>query len=539
MSDADDHVPGLAEAQRVYLAYIDSGGADASGLRQAASDYRRALSAMPGGHPLRLRATANFMACLRVLFVGNGDAALLDEAIDRGRRELARAGAQAPVPLAFSMNLAGVLNTRFQRTGNLADVDGAIGLYRAVVGCGASLRPQECVALMSNLAFTMRARYEVTGNVADLTESVELARRAYEAATGHDRLKVAYIVSSILTLRYRHFGDSDDLTEAQRLATEVVAQAPRSHVELAGYLAHLAALERDVFHRTGDGHARQRAGALYERLLHMLGTAESIRPVVMANWTLMLETATGVLDPAQWLKNDVSHRPDLGLVALMLPRLRAAARQAEGTAHQPRALAALARAHLSLDTAQQSDNDLWSAVEAATAAVRGTPFDHPDRAQWQVVAAAALLTRWNRHHRDADLEAAGEQLTAAAQNHLASPAVRIQAAHALLTVRMATGDIVGADAVSRLAVGLLPLVTWRGASRPDQEFRLAAAADISRDAAAAALMGGSPTNAVELNEAGRAVLWTGILHGRSDLSAVRTASPLLADELTRVRRALA
>lgn len=86
MVGVDDDVRGLADAQWAYEADVGSGDADTSELPGPVVDHRRALSALPAAHPLRLPATANRTVRLRVLFLRGGDAALL-EGLSGGSRE--------------------------------------------------------------------------------------------------------------------------------------------------------------------------------------------------------------------------------------------------------------------------------------------------------------------------------------------------------------------------------------------------------------------------------------------------------------------
>ncbi|GGM88810.1 hypothetical protein ACFFX1_34060 [Dactylosporangium sucinum] len=522
MSGADDRVPDW--------------------LPRALSRDWRALFFLPRKHPRHLDTTAGLMGDLRALYLARGDVTLLDEGINRGCRELKRAGSRTSVPPDFHAGLAGLLQARYQHGGDPADIEEALRHIRTALERAGTVAPEQSPKLMCNLAFTLRSRFEAAGDFADLSEALDLARRAHQEAPPTLRPKTAYMLSTILAVRFTKLGESADLVEARLLAADVVAQLPDDHPELAAYVAHLAAVEMNVYRRTGDPHAREQAGLHHERLLDRLDTVEAIRPVVVANWSLMLEADIDYLDPAQWLQPggpSTEREPYVRLARRMLPELQAAARQAEGTAYWSHAMVAVARTYLSIYAAGRRDDDLRSAVAAAAVAVRSTPPDEPDHADARMVAAAVRLASAVRHDTLSDVTAVESHLAAVVHHRLARPAMRVRAARFLTSVRMALQDPAGALAVSRLALDLLPLLVWPGTSRPDREFRLALAADVGRDAAAAALSQGRLADAVEVNEAGRAVLWSGVLSMRADLAGVAAAAPELARELTRVRLALA
>jgi hypothetical protein len=88
------------------------------------------------------------------------------------------------------------------------------------------------------------------------------------------------------------------------------------------------------------------------------------------------------------------------------------------------------------------------------------------------------------------------------------------------------------------AVHLLPLLAWRGVSRPSRERLLQDWAGLAADAAGCAIAAGQPDRAVELLEQGRGVLWSQILETRTDLTQLRQVAPELATRLDEVRREL-
>ncbi|MFD4231396.1 CHAT domain-containing protein, partial [Streptomyces sp. NPDC058545] len=178
-------------------------------------------------------------------------------------------------------------------------------------------------------------------------------------------------------------------------------------------------------------------------------------------------------------------------------------------------------------------SDLDQAVTTAQEAVDAIPTDHPDRAVSLSILGAALRVRFERAGQLSDLDAAASALTEAWGVASAAPSVRIRAAAdvAGLVARSEAGR--AADA-AEAAVRLLPEVTLRQLGRGDQQHALGGFAGLAGDAAALALAdpGGTrserATRALQLLEAGRAVLLSQALDARSDLTDLNRQRPDLA-----------
>jgi hypothetical protein len=86
-----------------------------------------------------------------------------------------------------------------------------------------------------------------------------------------------------------------------------------------------------------------------------------------------------------------------------------------------------------------------------------------------------------------------------------------------------------------VAVGLLPVVAWHGLDLATREDQLAEWSGLAAEAAACAVADGQPERAVELLEMGRSVLWTQLVHTRTDLARLAERSPDLAAGLDALR----
>jgi hypothetical protein len=179
-------------------------------------------------------------------------------------------------------------------------------------------------------------------------------------------------------------------------------------------------------------------------------------------------------------------------------------------------------------------DDLDAAIIALRTAERQIGQDTPERALILHRLSGGLFQRSAGSDRRDALDAA----RAASGVDTAPAQVRALAAVRWAAIAGEEGDLAEAIQGYERAVAMLPLLTWRGLSRVDQERQLSQFSDISTDAAAAAIGADRPELAVELLEQARTVLWSQRLDTRSDLTALREIRPDLAQRLGELRAAL-
>jgi tetratricopeptide (TPR) repeat protein len=198
-----------------------------------------------------------------------------------------------------------------------------------------------------------------------------------------------------------------------------------------------------------------------------------------------------------------------------------------------RAAALLGRARNAGDV-----EDAEAAVAAASAAVEMTPPENPERAAhlFNLGRAHALLfSQFSRTDALSEGLAALRSATAVA----AAPAyLRVGAARDWGRLAWSGGDPHAALAGFELSIELLPVLAWHGQDRGGQERVLAEVAGLASQATAAALATGAPERGIELLDAGRSVLWTQLLQIRTDITALSTAAPQLAEKLDQIRSLL-
>ncbi|GHJ47596.1 CHAT domain-containing protein [Catellatospora sp. TT07R-123] len=452
----------------------------------------------------------------------DGEPERLDEALRLSRRQ-PQTGAGGD---HARLNLAMIRLARHRLTGDTGDLDAAItdlvGLADGAAGTAIEFLRVPVVAVQLGRALLGRSR--ITGDAGDLAAAIERLRAAAAACPPEHTQAPAVQASLAEALLNRH----------ARLGTQADLDA-----SIVAYRAAVAATTTRSRHR--DFYQGELSRALLTRY-GLRGDAADAREAVDASWSAL------AVSPAV-----AGHRagPLTGFGAALLGRYRAdgdpadldeavtaltwaVAAGRDGT-EAAGTVAELVRALLLRSGAHGDASDLEL---AQTELVRAEPAPgHPDRGLLLLRWGQVLAARFGQGEQDCG-DAAYRRFARAAADPVAAAAIRFQAATAAAALATGRDDAVAAADAYALAVELLPLLVWRGLDRTDQERWLIEAGAVTADAAAWALAAGRPRRAVEVVEAGRAVLWDLVLQLRTDLRDLAAAYPDRAAALESVRAAL-
>ncbi|MBB5868622.1 tetratricopeptide (TPR) repeat protein [Allocatelliglobosispora scoriae] len=184
----------------------------------------------------------------------------------------------------------------------------------------------------------------------------------------------------------------------------------------------------------------------------------------------------------------------------------------------------------------QDEQDLEEIIMLGAQALATLSPGRFERSMLLDLLANALLIR---HLRDGDSgdgwREAARLWEEAARDELLPALSRLTAARRWGQVAMTAGEWHEACRAFTIAIDVLPLLAWRGLDHEDAQEALAPTRGLAGEACAAAIAAGQPDLAVELLEQARGVLWTQLLDGNTDLTALREDHPQLADEMEAVR----
>ncbi|MEV4394923.1 hypothetical protein [Nonomuraea sp. NPDC049607] len=512
-------VQGLLRALATLLADRYRDGRASADLDEATRLAHRLMAeAPPGGEDAR-EARTLMARVLAFRFEHTGELDSLLEAV-RLMREATGVAHSTP---ADHGQLAVVLRKLHERTGSPEALREAIAAHRTAM----AMAPQDehRASSSSNLAFALRNEFELSGDRQSLDEAIKVAGDAVEATPGDTVERVDHLVNlaTALQTRYQHFGDSADLERAVDLYRRSLTGPLPGTDQQVTCLLNLAQalLDRHAARRSDEDLAT--AVALTERAAGLLPDGHPRVPAALAGQALALAArasgpdlrrAIGLLERAvDGLPDDDPMRSFLlsNLGRFLRDRFSEAGDQA----------------------------DLRRAVEVSEAGLAHTPPESPFHSQLLLNLGSAHADLFGQSGASASADRALDCWRRAALSATAATSVRMTCAiaWARMSARLSPGSPGTIEAFGT-AIELLPVLTWPGLPRDDQERMLRPTMLLAGDAAGAALDAGDAGLAVAFLDQGCSVLWSHLLATRSDLSELRERDPALAARLDAVRHRL-
>jgi tetratricopeptide (TPR) repeat protein len=488
-----------------------------TGSRQHAADgiavCRRAVALAPAGHPDRARLLTYLSSACRQLFELTGTPAMIEEAATVARAAVAESPS-ADLRTSALGELGTALTLWHRQAGDIRRLDEAVAALRTAT----AVKPTE--VLRSHLASALLDRYLATGDTTALNESITSARQAIADTTPDDPLRPLRknLLGRMLWHRGDQAGDREALAEAITVLREAAAETPADHMLQLSIHTNLGAAYAVGHHVTGAPDALDAAVAAHQRVVDQVPADHPKRGLYLGN-----------LGASRYAKYRATRTTD-ALDAAIESMLNAVA---DTPAHHlPAVLSNLASMALDRHERTGTTADLELAVSSARRAVDLLPDDHP----WR---CAALTTLGQAHQAGGRIDEGLRELRQAAEQESAPVATRIDAARLWGDTAHGAGRLDTALVAYSTAVELLPLLSGRELRQADQEQHLARHHGVVGDAAACAVTLGRPERAVELLEAGRAILATQVLENRNDLGELHVRAPELAARLAALREELA
>jgi CHAT domain-containing protein len=522
-SEAEDRIAALAQlgtALTVRFRHQQQPG-DAEAAVDA---YREAVTlARDAADPQTPILVANLAGAM--LLAGATDLPSLNGVITLIDNELP--GADGRGAQALLSNLAMALRHRFQLTRAETDLIRAVRAARR----RADLLPAEGAAranALATLAVMLGTLFEMTGRPADLTAAVTAARDAVTARDPDRMIRAGHLTNlgNLLRIRYEQYRSREDLDEGISVNAEARVTAPDHRAATAMWSNTSAAL-RERFRMARD--PADLTAAIDAARSGLAVASPGSQYVVPCT----IHLACALLDHHH-------DNPSVDVVREAVTLLRAAA---EGLSPDHRFYGpAQVNLGVGLRTLYEMTGeraDLDAAVLAGRAGHTTLTIDDPSRAVDALNLGQSLQTCFEQTADDEDAEAAVALFQEAVEAVAAPAQVRMDAARAWANLESDRNFGSPASVTAyRTAIGLMPLVAWRGLPSAEREDLLAGYAGLVDDAAAAAIQAGRLAEAVELVDAGRAVLWAQWLATQGDFSELAADAPALSARLRELRAVL-
>lgn len=258
---------------------------DEGRLHEALNLADAAVAATSPGPALARYLTTRSMARAALARL-DGDRGLLDTAIEDARAASNQPAGPVPDRMEVINSHAMLLAERYDLVGDSADLDASIALYEGFLGePGAAMDADARPALLTNLATDLLSRFERDRRPADVQRAAALADEAI-AATHPASVHLAARHDTAGRIRAAiadHFGSDPDARRAEQHAQAAVEATPAASPDHAHYLNNWAMWVTDVWDRTGDPAALQRAIGLLESALTAARDEGRLRATISFN----------------------------------------------------------------------------------------------------------------------------------------------------------------------------------------------------------------------------------------------------------------
>ncbi|KAG9033764.1 hypothetical protein FRB95_014252 [Tulasnella sp. JGI-2019a] len=489
------------------------------------------LSLCLAGHPHRALTLCTLADELRKRFGETGKIVDLEESICHLQEALTLHPIGHPDRGSTLESLGNLLGMRSGQTGNRVDLEESIGHHQEALTLHPIGHPDRA-ATLNNLGNGLDARFGQTGNMVDLEESV---RHQQEALTlcpiGHpDRALILHNLGNGLETRFGQMGNMVDLEESIRHQQEALTLRPIGHPDRAQSLNNLGTVIVMRFGQTGnmvdlEESIRHQQEAL---TLHPIGHPD--RASTLNNLGNGLETRFGKMEHMVDLEESIRHQQE----ALTLCPI----------GHPDRA-STLTNLGNGLNVRfGQTGNiaDLEQSICHHREAVTLRPIGHQDRAKTFNNLGIALTRRFMLTGNMADLQESVQHYTNIVHETLSGLSDRLTGARNWITTARENGLESLEDAYSAYMDLLDHSLLLSASSIPETHSHMVRirgrGLNVTEDATSYAIKKHRLSEAVEIAERGRALLFTQLGNYRTRLDDLEVVNNSLADRLRALSTAL-
>ncbi|KAL5531839.1 hypothetical protein ACEPAF_5402 [Sanghuangporus sanghuang] len=260
-------------------------------LEESIGLYRAALDLHPEGHANRTTVLNNLAGSLTARYERDAGTDDLEESIVLRRASLDSLPRAHPDYSNSLNDLACSLKVRFEKEQRADDLEEAIELHRAALRLRPEGNPGQSISL-NNLASCLRIRFQQRRRAEDLEESIELHRAALALRPkGHaKRSEVLNDLAICLSTRFEQDGRADDLEESIQLHRDALGLRPEGHPIRSKSLKNLASSLKIRFQQSGKVEDLEESIKLHRAALALCPEGHKDRFMSMNNLAVVLNT---------------------------------------------------------------------------------------------------------------------------------------------------------------------------------------------------------------------------------------------------------
>ena len=569
-NDELEHIPQALKFLGMVLVSRSHRSGSVDDAERAVTAIEQGLQCIPDDDPDVPSYLLELSNALLLQFEGTGSMDLLDRAIEATDRAIELVPDDERT--IYLASLTRPLTLRFERTGSMTDINRAItaveeslksesyddservatmlltlgvalerrfhsteamdDINRAIIALehAIELIPKDhasAIASLNNLGIALQIRFERTGSLDDVDNAIKVLEEAVAIVPkDHPSLATCYgNLGKGLARRFRWTGSLNDLDRALKVTEDAANLIPKGHPHRGTCLNDLGAHLRQRFDRTGSLDDLVRSVSVLEESLATVPKDSPTIAVQLNNLGNALNTLvekTGSMD-------DINRAVSLQEQAVVIT--------SRSNEHPKLAswCSNLAVSLLIRFNMNGSMDDIQNAIVKLKQALDLTPKDDPKLASRLSTLGDVLLSQYQRTNSAEDRDLAITLKEQAARALMSPPFDRIKATYMPLSVLISL-DPYKAKALLQEAVRLLPLLSPRFLKQTDQQHNISQFSGITSRAVSISLQcGDEPYEALQLLELGRGVLASLQIDIRSDISALKTSHPSLAQQFEKIR----
>ncbi|KAG9031801.1 hypothetical protein FRB95_002293 [Tulasnella sp. JGI-2019a] len=503
---------------------------NAEDLEQSIRHHQEALTLCPIGHPERIKSLNDLSDGLNTRFGRTGSMADLDQSICYQQEALTLCPIGHQDHASILTNLGNRLYIRFQQTGHVADLEESIRHNQEALILRPIGHPER--VLIPNPAVGLDIRFGWTGNVTNLEESIGHLQEALTLCPiGHPhRASTLNNLGGRLDTRFERAGNMADLEESIRHHQEALTLRPVGHPERASTLNNLGNRLDSWFERTGDLTYLEESIHHHQEALTLCPIGHPHRASTLNNIGVVLETRFEQTGNITDLETSIQNYRE----ALTL----------RPTGHPDRA-SSLNNLGFGLDKRfgrTENMTDLEESIRLHQEALALRPIGHPDRAISLDGLGNVFYTRFGRTANIADLEESIQHYTDAAGQTLSPLSHRLTAAHNWILVARRNGleslEAAYSTYMDLLDRSLLLSASSIPATHAQIAYTYKDGINVTEEATSHAVKKHRFSEAVEIAERGRALLFTQLGNYRTLLDDLEGLNKSLADRFRDLSAAL-
>ncbi len=519
--------PALVEAQLTRLLLLRfERTQESTDLAELVEVAAQAVAAPAANPHYRAGDLSNYGNALRARYTRFGNTADLEAAVQAHRQAVAvRPQGHAERALLL-MELGLAEHARYLRTGHPGDFETAIGTLRSALDACPAGHPDRA-GYLGTLGSLLLHKFERSGLLADLNDGVQTLRSAVEGMSSHDPRRLVHLsnLGNALRARLVYVGSAHDLADALSALQECVAAAAPGNPNRGVYLSNLAALWLSRYQQSRSSADLRQAVEAARAAVELSPPDHPQRVILLLNLGGLLVTSAsaGVTD----------HMDEA--ITMLREAVHAAG---EDNSAKAMAIANLANALTARHERHGRKTDAVEAIQQFELAVAILGEEHTYRANALLGLGNALGSRYRKSLAEDDFSGAVGALRRAVGTPAAPRWVCARAGQLWGLLAAQRQDWGQARQGFSAAVALLPGVAWHGIGRRTREERLRDWDGLAGVAAACSLNDRRPTEAVEVLEQGRSVLWAQLLQIRDDFASLRERDADMHVRLTKLALAL-